>query len=81
MVLITALKAVYGKATSNSPRIPPDCIILADWVFENFILADEPFVKVLKLFETWVLVNNNLCGKLVFPLDFPIKFDGRFITY
>ena len=49
MVLITALKAVYGKATSNSPRIPPDCIILVDWVFEDFILADEPFVKVLKL--------------------------------
>ena len=81
MVLITALKAVYGKATSNSSRIPPDCIILVDWVFEDFILADEPFVKVLKLFETCVLVNNNLCGKLVFSLDFPIKFDGRFITY
>ena len=81
MVLITALKAVYGKATSNSPRTPPDCIILVDWVFEDFILADEPFVKVLKLFETCVLVNNNLCGKLVFSLDFPIKFDGRFITY
>ena len=81
MVLITALKAVYDKATSNSPRIPPDCIILVDWVFEDFILADEPFVKVLKLFETCVLVNNNLCGKLVFSLDFPIKFDGRFITY
>ena len=25
-----------------------------------------------------VLVNNNLCGKLVSLLEFPIKFDERF---
>ena len=28
--------------------------------FDNFILADEPFVKVLQSLETCVLVNKNL---------------------
>ena len=31
-----------------------------------------------KLFETCVLVSNNLCEKLVSPLELSIKFDERF---
>ena len=54
----------------------PECIILDKWVFENFILADEPFTKALQIFESCASVNNNLCRKLVSKL--PIKFDGRF---
>ena len=30
----------------------------------SFILANEPFAKALRSFETCVLVNNNLYGKL-----------------
>ena len=45
---------------------------------ENFILADEPFAKALQIFENFVLVNNNLCGKLVSSLELPIRFDERF---
>ena len=51
---------------------------LDNWVFESFILADEPFAKTLRIFETCVLVNNNLCGKLVLSLELPIKFDEKF---
>ena len=58
--------------------IPPDSIILDNWVFENFLLADKPFAKVLQIFETCVLVNNNLCGKLISFLKLPINFDERF---
>ena len=50
---------------------------LDNWVFENFI-AGEPFAKTLRIFETCALVNNNLCGKLVLSLEFPIKLDERF---
>ena len=57
---------------------PPDCIILDNWVFENFILANEPFAKALQIFETYKSVNNNFCGILVSSLGFSIKFDGRF---
>ena len=57
-----------GKpAFSNGPiilhRNPPKRIILESWVFENFILADEPFAKALKTFEACLLFNNDLCEK------------------
>ena len=51
-----------GIAASKSIRNPPDSIILDNWVFENFILADEPFAKAL---QTCVLVNNNFCANLI----------------
>ena len=47
-----------------SQRTPPDYTILDNWVFENFILADEPFAKALQILETCVSVNNNLYEKL-----------------
>ena len=71
----------YGIATNNSPGTPLDCIILHKRVFENFILADEPFVKALQIFEICVSVNNNFCGKLVSSLEFPNKYYGRFKSY
>ena len=42
------------------------------------MLADEPFEKALRIFETCILVNNNLCGKLVLSLELLIKFHERF---
>ena len=57
----------------------PNCTILARWkVFGNFVLADKLFAKALQSLETCVSVNNNLCGKLVSSLEFPITFDKRF---
>ena len=41
----------------------------------NFILADEPFSKVLRGFETCVLVNNNLCEKKFSSLESTTTFD------
>ena len=57
-----------------------DCTILNNWVFENVISAEELFAQALRIVETHVSVNNNLCGKFVssFASEFPIKFDGRF---
>ena len=37
---------------------PPNCTILDNWIFENFILADELFAKVLRIFKTCVSVKN-----------------------
>ena len=42
------------------------------------ILADEPFAKALRNFETCVLVNNSLCGKLFSSLESPTTFDEIF---
>ena len=61
-----------------SQRTPPNCTVLENWVFENFILGDEPFAKALQIFLTRALVHDNLCQKFVSSLEFSIKFDERF---
>ena len=38
-------------------------LILCNWVFDNFILVDEPYAKSVQSFETCVLFNNSLWGK------------------
>ena len=66
---------VAGLIGLYLPIYPPDYIIFDNWVFENFILADEPFPKTLWIFETFISVNNFSCEKLVPSLEFPIKFE------
>ena len=34
----------------------PDCTILDSWIFDSFILTDEPFANALGIFKTCVLV-------------------------
>ena len=55
-----------------------DCIILGNWVLENFVLAEEQFAKKLKILGTGVSLNCNRCGELISSLEFPIQFDERF---
>ena len=45
------------------------------------MLADEPFAKALRIFETCVSLNDNLCGKSVSSLEFLIEFDEFFFYY
>ena len=47
-------------------------------VYNNFILANEPFAKALRRLETCVLVNNNLCGKLLSSLKPSATFNESF---
>ena len=64
---------------SDGPSINrPNGAVLDNWFFLNFILAEEPFAKALRVFGTCVWVNDKLHGKLVLPLAQPIKFDERF---
>ena len=44
---------------------PPDCPILWNWTFDNLILADGLSAKALQTLETCVLINNNICQKLL----------------
>ena len=81
-------KCLYGVFDSiGEPNMdgiginPPDWFILDNWVFENFILANEPFAKALQIFETWVAINNNSCGNIDSLLEIPITFDKRFQFY
>ena len=47
-------KPVLSNGPRSIPKNPPDCPILCNWVFYNFVLADELFIKALQSFETWV---------------------------
>ena len=58
-------RPAFSNGLRSLPRNPPNCIILDNWDFKDFVLADEPFEKVLQFFKTCVLVNNDLWGKLV----------------
>ena len=59
----------FNKTSSNY-------IILYSYVFKK--IYDESFAKALRIFETCVLVNNNLCGKLVSSLESTTTFDEGF---
>ena len=69
---------VFSNGPRSLPRNPPDFSILWNWVFNIFILTDEPFARVLASYETCVLLNNNLCGKLFSSLESPKTFDESF---
>ena len=72
---------VFCNDPQSIPRYPPDCPMLWNWVFDIFILADEPFAKALRSFETCALVNNNSYGMLFSSLESPRTFDeSYFIT-
>ena len=49
----------FSNGPKSLPRNPPDCPILSNWIFNNFISADEPFAKALWSFKNCVLVNSN----------------------
>ena len=66
---------VFGNGPKSLPKNSSNCPILCDWGFDNFILAEELFAKALRSFETCVLINNNLCGKVFSSLESPTIFD------
>ena len=66
---------VFSNGLKSPTRNTPDYPILCIWVFDNFALAEELFAKVLRSFENYVLVNNNLWGKLFSLLESPTTFD------
>ena len=44
---------VFSNGPKGLPKNPPDCPILCNWVFDNFILPGEPFASFTK--------PRNLC--------------------
>ena len=66
---------VFSNGPKSLPKNHPDCTILCNWVFDDFILAEELFAKALWILKTCVLVNNKLCGKLFLSLKSPTTFD------
>ena len=51
---------------------PPDCLLLWNWVCDNFIFVKELFAKALRSFE------NNLSLKYFPSLESQARFDEMF---
>ena len=45
--------AVFSNGSKGLPKNLLDCPIWCNWVFDNFILAEELLVKALRGFETF----------------------------
>ena len=52
-------KSIFSNVPESQPKLSPDCSILDNWVFDNFILTDEQFEKALRSVESWLLLTNN----------------------
>ena len=53
-------------------------LFYANGFFDNFILAEDLFAKVLQSLETFVFVSNNLCRNLFSSLELPKTFNRSF---
>ena len=58
---------VFSNGPERLSKNPPDCPALCNWVFDNFIIAEE-----------CVLVDNDLCAKLFSSLELPTTFEEIF---
>ena len=47
---------VSRNGPKSLPKNPPNCPILWNWLFDNFILAEELFAKALESLENCVLL-------------------------
>ena len=52
-------KLVFGNGPKSLPKKSPDCPILWNFVFDNFVLPEEPFAEVLRSLRTCELFNIN----------------------
>ena len=69
---------LFSNGPKSLPKNPPDCPILCIWVFDNFILAEELIAKALQSLKIYVLLNNNLYGKLFSSIESPTILDKNF---
>ena len=44
---------IFSNGPKSLPKNPPDCPILCNCIFDNFILVEELFAKALRNFETY----------------------------
>ena len=71
---------LFSNGPKSLPKNPLDCPILCIWVFDNFILAEELLAKALQSLKTYVLLNNNLYGKLFSSIESLTIFTSYFST-
>ena len=67
------MNPVFSNSPKSQPKNSPDCPILCNWVFNNFISAEELLAKDLRRLETCALLNN-ISRKLISLLESSVTF-------
>ena len=65
----------FSNGYKSLSKNRPDCPISCNRVFDNFILADEPFAKASWSLKTCILVNDSVWEKLFSSLESPTTYD------
>ena len=65
----------FNNSAKNLKNLP--FYILVNCAFGKLISVDVWLAKALRVFATFLLVNNNLCGKLASSSGLPIIFDDN----
>lgn len=73
--MIPFSNTAFNKPAVKSPRHLPVFIILEIYIFNSSKLTDELTKKALQSLITYLLVSNNLFGKLVPSLELQTIFD------
>ena len=53
-LLVVVLKVYLKILLISLPKNPPDFPILCNWIFDDFVLADELFANALQSLETCI---------------------------
>ena len=64
---------IFRNGPEGLPKNPRDCTILCNWVFDNFVLADESFAKGLWNLKTCGLVKNNFIIRISSQIRWKIQ--------
>ena len=73
-------KPVLSNGLRSLTKNPTDHIILDNLVFDSLISVDDLLAKAFGRFATYVLVDNNLCGKLFSSSGLTIIFNDNHKT-
>ena len=71
---------VFSNYPKSLPKNLPDCPILYNWAFDNLFISWWSICASFTKPRNFVLVNDNLWGKLISSLELPITFDEIFTS-
>ena len=75
---------IFMNGPRSLLRNPCDCAIVDGWVFDNFVLVDEPFLKALlssKAFYQLIIASLIIKSPIIFNKSFRVTSVLFFITY
>ena len=70
--------ALFGNGAKLLSKKHPDCPVWCNWVFDNFVLAEDYLHKLYQGLKLVYLLMRKLCRELFSSLELLTIFDGSF---